>query len=854
MSAVGGAAALDGVWPAIAEAAETAKGKLAAAVSVDVKHVKSICVHCVNFCGIDVETANGVIRSITPDKARAEFHNWGICPKGVSGLFNTYNPYRLKKPMKRTNPNKGPAEDPKWVEISWDEAFDTMAARLKKIKADNPAKFIWQHGHGKYLIGDQFPKALCAAFGTPNLVHRTTTCESARHVADELTWGYHGILPDVDRCNLLLNFGANYFEGEQWARWLDHSVIDARERGMKLVSIEPRLSQVGAKSDEWVPVRPGKDVVLLLAMAKVLIDDGTLDEPFLTTYTNAPNLVKDDGRFLRDKDNNPLVWDTRTNSAKPYAEGVVPALKGNFNADGAACRTSFQVFADSLKDITPQYAEEVAGVPAATVTRLARQYAAEARIGSTIMLDGQSLRYRPVCIHTFRGLSAKEFGVQSWRAGLVVQMLVGALDAVGGLHLHDVFKSPKYMEAAKCEYPPKRVDLAGSVYFPNGHHDVCQQVALTLLDPKAFGLAYEPEMQIFYATNRPFSTSNAMQQFEGLKKTWNVVIDVVMTELAWYADIVLPDLTYLESWHFAPTRWNIGAKHSAIRQPVVNAFNIPHDGYSIIFELAKRLDLRDKYLTEVNSKWGLKEHKFQPGRDYTAREAVEIIWLDKAHEKFDVALEKGFVGKKVKPKDLFTGGGSVEAKFKGPGKPKMALYAEHMVHTFAKVEETVKKNGIRNVDLERYRIAYSPLPIKEHAFPTPHREAKDFPFYVITHKSMYRNQSGNTSTNPILNALGPDTQENRIAINKAAAAKLNVRDGDRIVIETRIGQVTGKARLTEGIRPDTVAVSYHYGQWSPGLPFYARKGVWINKVLELHPDLVSGMNSFNDTKCKVYKA
>jgi anaerobic selenocysteine-containing dehydrogenase len=854
MSALGSATAVSGTLPAIAAAAEKSKESLAAAGPAKgvVRHIKSTCVHCVNFCGIDVTTVDGTIAAIYPDKARAPYHNWGICPKGVSGVFNTYNPYRLKKPLKRTNPGKGMNEDPKWVEISWEEAFETMTARLAKIKQENPSKLIWQHGHGKYLIGDQFPKAFAAAFGTPNVVHRTTTCEAARHVADELTWGYHGILPDVDRCNLLLNFGANYFEGEQWARWLDHSVTDAKERGMKMVSIEPRLSAVGAKADEWIPIRPGKDAVLLLGMAKVLIDDGTIDEHFLVTYTNAPALVTDDGRFLRDKDNNVLVWDTRTGTAKPYAEGVAPALKGAYTADGKAVRTALQVFADNIKDITPQYVEEVAGIPAATVTRLAREMANQARIGSTIVLDGQSLRYRPVVIHTFRGLAAKEFGVQNWRAGLVVQMLLGSLDAVGGLHLHDVYKNPKYMDTAKCEYPPKRVDLAGSVYFPNGHHDVCQQVALTLLDPKSYGLGYEPEMQIFYATNRPFSTSDALQQFEGLKKTYNVVIDVVMTELAWYADMVLPDLTYLESWHFSPTRWNIGAKHSAIRQPVANAFNIPHDGYSILFELAKRLGLRDKYLEELNGKWGLKDHKFQPGRDYSAREAVEVIWEDKAHAKFDVALEHGFVGKKVSPKDLFPNG--VEAKFKGPGKPKMNFYAEQMVLTFAKVDETVKKNGIKNIDLDRYRIAYAPLPIKEHAFPTPHREAKDYPFYIITHKRMYRNQSGNTATNPVLNALGPDTRENTIAINRAAAAKLGIRDGDRAVIETRVGKVAGKAQLVEGIRPDTVAVSYHYGQWSPGLPDTARKGIWINQALELHPDRVSGMNSFNDTKCKVYKA
>jgi anaerobic selenocysteine-containing dehydrogenase len=176
------------------------------------------------------------------------------------------------------------------------------------------------------------------------------------------------------------------------------------------------------------------------------------------------------------------------------------------------------------------------------------------------------------------------------------------------------------------------------------------------------------------------------------------------------------------------------------------------------------------------------------------------------------------------------------------------------VGSFENVKAAVEKNGIGNIDLEQYQLALSPVPMQQHAFPTPHREAKDYPFYLITHKRMYRNQSGNTALNPILNALGPDTAENYVVLNRATAKELGIKDGDPTMIETRVGKVKGKAKVSEGIRPDTVAVSYHYGQWSPGFPKYARQGIWINQVLELHPDVVAGMNSFNDTKCKVYKA
>lgn len=853
MGAVAGATGMSFSLPNIARAAEKSEAAAVATSALGDKVVKSTCVHCVNFCGIEARVSDGVIRAIYPDKARADYYNWGICPKGASGVFNTYNPYRLKKPMKRTNPNKGMHEDPKWVEISWDEAFQTLTEKLARIKADNPSKLVWHHGHGKYTIGDQFPKAFCAAFGTPNVIHRTTTCESSRHVADELTWGYHGHLPDLEYTQLYLSFGSNPFEGEQWSRWLDHAIMDGKERGMKMIVIEPRFSHAAAKANEWIPVRPGKDAALILALCKQLIDAGGIDAGFLKTYTNATQLVGEDGLILKSADGKPQVWESIYGSARDYDDAAVDAaLTGSYEIAGKVYRTAFQVLADSLKDITPEYAEEVAGVPAARIKSLAREIAAAASIGSVMKLEGQNIRYRPVVAYTFRGLSSKEFGVQNSRAALILNMLIGSPDAVGGLHLHDVMKNPAYLEASKCEYPPKRVDLAKTVYFPHGHHDVCQQVQYTVNDPKAYGLGYTPEMQIFFATNRPMSTSDALKQLDGMKKTFNVVIDIVNTETAQFADIVLPDLTYLEAWHFSPTRWTPSRKHTAIRQPLTNAYNIPHDATSILWELAKRLGLRDKYADELNSKWGLKEHTFQKGRDYTPREMVELLWAEKAHKPFQYALDNGFTGKKVDTKARYLSG--LEAKCKGAGKPRMKLYADQLVESYNKVEKTVKANAITNIDLAGYKVAYSPIPLKDHAFPTPHREATDFPLYLITHKRMYRNQAGNTAQNPILNALGADTQENYVAVNTETAKGLELKDGDTVVIESRVGKAKGKVKLTQGIRPDTIAVSYHHGHWSLGFPDYARKGTWINQAMELHPDKISGMNSFQDTKVKLYKA
>ncbi|RYH08844.1 molybdopterin oxidoreductase [Tropicimonas sp. IMCC6043] len=848
MSALASSVAAFGFSPAFGQVTSSTIG------GANLEVTKSLCVHCVNFCGIEVHKHDGVIREIRPDPGRREIYNHGICPKGVSGAFTAYNPYRIKTPLKRTNPKKGLDQDPGWVEISWEEAFDEIIPRLEKIKAENPSKLIWQHGHGKYLIGDKFPKAFAKAFGTPNVVHRTTTCESSRHVGDDITWGYHGFLPDLAHTNLFLVFGSSYFEAEQYARWMDHAVTDARERGMKVIVIEPRLSHSGAKADRWIPIRPGKDVAMMLAMTKILIDDGVYDEEFLVTYTNAPQLVGEDGRILRDGEGQPLVWDAVSQSAKTFVEGVEPTLRGSFEVDGTPVRTAFDVFAESLSESTPEAASEICDVPAETIREIAGMIAKEARIGTTTIVDGFEHRYRPVSIHSWRGMSAKEHGVQNWRSALVLQMLLGIPDAIGGHKLGKVLDHPEYMEPAKCEYPPKRVDLAKSVYFPNGHHDVCQQVALTLLEPKAYGLEYVPELQIFYATNRPASTSETDKQYASMEKTFNVTIEVHMSETAWMSDIVLPDKSYLESWHFAPTRKHNYSSHTAIRQPVANVYSLEHDGFTILWEIAKRLGIRDEYIEQINAQWKAKEPAFEPGRDYSDKEAVEILWLNATKGKpFQEAIEKGFDGSLKTADKVYIKG--LEDHMKGPGTPKMQFYADSMLGTFEKVEKVVKENGISNIDLDKYRIAYSAFPTFEHAMPTPHREATDFPFYLLTFKRMYRNQTACSNTNPILNfGIGKDTQDNGIHINPAAAKELGISDGDSITLETRIGQTHGTAKLTESIRPDTIGVAYSYGHMIAGWPQYAKLGTDVNKVLELHPDVVSGMNSFNDTKCRVIKA
>jgi anaerobic selenocysteine-containing dehydrogenase len=828
--------------------------------------IPSTCAMCVNFCGIRVRRVNGVIRAIYGNP-ESPYNKGHLCPKGQAGIFHTYNPYRIKAPLKRTNPKKGINEDPLWKEITWEEAFEEIVSKLKEVKEKDPRGLSFHWSHGKYLLGDQYTKAFCKAFGTPNGIHRTTVCEAARHVADEITWGYHGILPDLDYTKYFINMGANFAEAEQWARWLDRTLMRRiyDEKDLKMVVVEPRLSNSAAKANEWVPIRPGKDVLFLLAMAKELIKNNFIDREFLINYTNAPFLIGEDQKVLKDEKGNPLVWDEIKNKALPYDEAEKISLDKEVIIDGKKYKTSFNLFKDYVLSLREKEIEEETGIPYERVKKIALEFGKNARIGEFIEIEGQKLRYRPVAIYTFRGMIANENGAQAWRLGLILNMLVGSINAVGGLLIHKADPEHKNRKPSKCEYPPSRVDLQESVFFPHATHNVAQQCAYTYQNPEKYGLPYKPQMAIFYATNRILSTSEIEKQFEGYKNLYSVNINVVLDETSQFADIVLPDKTYLEDFHFSPTRWTPDSEHKAIRQEIVNAYNIPYGIFEILWELAKRLGILDKYIEELNKEWKLKEKKFEVGKDYTSKEATAIIWEDTTGKPFEYALKHGLLAKSLDVKKRYL---EDLSKFEGKGKPKINFYAEQLVFTKEKVFEIMDKNeNVKKVFMEWFEedennvkkileIKFSPLPLREHSFPTPHkkRDSKEYPFYLITFKRMYRNQTDAHALNPVLNEVAKDSSSNFVLINSKIAKKMGIKDEDEVYVESKIGKVKGKAKLTEGIRPDTVAISYHYGRFAKSFPEYAKKGVLPNFIIEYHPDIISGENSFNDTKVKIYKA
>lgn len=301
--------------------------------------IPSCCNMCGGQSGILVHVVNGVVEKIEPNhwnpnnysNISTDFFDGyttehgckeggSICPKGNAGIAQLYDPDRVKRPLKRTNPDKSSNADPRWQEVGWDQALDEIAARLKLLRdAKEAHKLLWMsEDHSFTHIQDDF----CKLFGTPNYSMHSNLCDVARKASFRCVMGDERPLADFIQSRYILLFGWNPTSAIKWV-YLPRILTRAVERGARLVVVDPYLSDTAAKAHEWVAVRPGTDGALALALGHVLIRDGLYDKPFVERWV-----------------------------------------------------VGFDEYAAHVKDKTPKWAEEITSVKAATIERLARELGA----------------------------------------------------------------------------------------------------------------------------------------------------------------------------------------------------------------------------------------------------------------------------------------------------------------------------------------------------------------------------------------------------------------------------------------------------------------------------------------------
>lgn len=289
-----------------------------AETAANVRTVTQACGICSPACGIKATIQDGVLRFV--EGLPGDFSGGGkLCGKGASAAGFLYDPDRLKYPMKRTNPKKGFDEDPGWVRIGWEEALDTIAARIgeaKRLKGNESLLFVT-------LAAPDLWARFMNSIGVVNRIDHIDECFLSDRIIQRYTTGGKSWGIDLANSKYILLFGWDLLAKNKIV--YANGVVDAKANGAKVVCFNPQHSATARFSDEWYPIRPGSDLAVALAMINVIVSEDLYNKDFVEKYTNFSQFEKE--------------------------------------------------IRDHFKEYTPQWAESLSDVPAADIARIAREFA-----------------------------------------------------------------------------------------------------------------------------------------------------------------------------------------------------------------------------------------------------------------------------------------------------------------------------------------------------------------------------------------------------------------------------------------------------------------------------------------------
>ncbi len=550
---------------------------------------QTTCYMCACRCGINVHVMDGKIKYIEGNKDHPV--NKGVlCAKGSAGIMQHYAPSRLQNPMKRV----GERGEGKFEDITWDEAFDIAAGWLKPIRETAPEKLAFFTGRDQ---SQSMTSWWAQQFGTPNYAAHGGFCSVNMAAGGIYTMGgafWEFGTPDWDRTELFMIFGV---AEDHDSNPIKIGLGKLKERGAKVIGVNPVRSGYNAIADEWVGITPGTDGLFILALVHELLKAGKVDLDYLIRYTNLPFLVNTDagsdesGLMIRDGDGKEMVWDRVNGKAVPWdTVGVKPTLHGDQTVDDVACKPAFQIMADKYMggEYTPDAVAERCGISADRIRGIAAELARVA-FEEEIILDtpwtdfkGQKhaqMIGRPVSFHAMRGISAHSNGFQTARALHMLQILLGSVECPGGMRFKPPYPKPveghpkphhtvtpgKPLNGPHLGYPrgpedlcldengkAKRIDKAFTWENPLSAHGLMHMV----ISNAHAGDPYKIDTLFMYMANMSWNSSmntgGVMDMLRDKDENGDYVIphiiysDAYSSEMVAFADLILPDTTYLE--------------------------------------------------------------------------------------------------------------------------------------------------------------------------------------------------------------------------------------------------------------------------------------------------------------------
>jgi anaerobic selenocysteine-containing dehydrogenase len=905
------------------------------------------CYMCACRCGIRVHLRDGEVRYIegNPDHP---LNKGVICAKGGSGIMKQYSPARLTKPLRRKPGTERGANE--FEEISWDETFDILEKRLSHLRATDPKKFALFTGRDQMqaLTG-----LFARQFGTPNYAAHGGFCSVNMAAGMIYTiggsfWEFGG--PDLERAKVFYMIGT---AEDHHSNPMKSALGDFKRNGGRFVAINPVRSGYAAIADEWIPIKPGTDGALILAIIREIIALGLYDRDFLARYTNSGQLVNQDeasnefGMMLRNPEGdivNPLRphnfywWDRLTNQpVADHTKGADPTLYGSFvMPDSMPVKPAFQLLKERVADCTPEWAAEITGIDAETIKRIAHEMGITAR-DQKIELpipwtdwwgeEHETVTGNPVAFHAMRGLAAHSNGFQTIRSLAILMSLLGTIDRPGGFRHKAPYpraippnaRPPKGPEGVQPNTPlggaplgwpetpddlfvdaegqPVRIDKAFSWEHPLSAHGLMHNVITNAWR----GDPYPIDTLLLFMANMAWNSSMNTSEVRKMLTDKNddgtykipfiVVCDAFQSETTAFADLILPDTTYLER-HDCMSMLDrpiseFDGPVDAVRIPVVPPKGECKPFQEVIIELAGRLKLPAFTTAEGGRKFKgypdfVINYETAPGSGigflagWRGKDGDKAMRGEPNPNQWEMYEKNGcFFQYHLPPSSQYMRNWNKEymdwaqqAGLRRDNDPIVIHIYSELLQGFRLAAEG-KRAGKQPPDELRERIAthFDPLPFWSPQLEDADTDLQKYPLNALTQRPMAMYHSWD-SQNAWLRQIHT---YNYMYVNSLTAEAAGIADGGWMWAESKWGKIRCMCRYSEAVEPGTVwtwnAIGKASGAWNLTKDANeSQQGFLLNHLIseELSPrangkrhsnsDPITGQAAWYDVRVRIYPA
>ena len=897
---------------------------------------KTTCYMCACRCGINVHLRDGKIRYIEGNRDHPV--NQGVlCAKGSAGIMQHYSPARLQSPMKRVGPRGSGQFEP----IGWDEALQLATDWLAPIRETDPKKLA-------FFTGRDQSQALTGwwaqQFGTPNFAAHGGFCSVNMAAGGIYTLGgafWEFGSPDWDLTKLFVLFGV---AEDHDSNPIKIGLGKLKGRGARVISVNPVQTGYAGISDDWFGVTPGTDGLLILSLIRELMRAGKIDIDYLARYTNAPWLVirnpgkANDGLFLRDDAGTPMVLDRDSGKAVAHDKtGVRVALHGEVKVEGGGTAVPvFMLMSESWLDdaYAPEAVSDTVGITPDRIRQFAADLA-EAAFAEEVVIDQpwtdwkgekhDKMIGRPVSMHAMRGISAHSNGFQTCRALHVLQLLLGSVEAPGGFRFKPPYPKPPHAHPKPAGRPdqvaagsplggaplgyvlgpedliidddgaPQRIDKAYSWDAPMSAHGMMHMV----ISNAAAGDPYPVDVLFMYMANMAWNSSmNTRGVMEMLTETDPqtgeykipkiIYSDAYSSEMVAYADLILPDTTYLER-HDAISLLDrpiceADGVADAIRWPVVEPDRDVRGFQSVLLDLGARLGLPGMVNDDGSPKFKdygdyIVNHQRKPGVGPLAGFRGETGTVQGRGEpnpaQLDAYIENGAFwhadipaeARYFKQANAAYQDFAVEMGFYDAPQPYLFQIYSEVLQKFRLAAEGHGPQQPPAHLKDRIHRCFTPLPSWYAPFEGSAVDGDAFPLHALTQRPMAMYHSWGSQNAWLRQIHG----HNPMFVSAKLAAMHDLVEGDWIWVTSHHGKIRVPVAVMEGVNDHTIwtwnAIGKRKGAWQLDADApEAKKGFLLNHLIhELLPakgdgmrwsnsDPVTGQAAWFDLRVRIEKA